>query len=281
MTNNTERLMLQYRNPRLTRNNFDLLRMLFAGTVCLVHTYELSRFKELEWITTVLSSTVAVKAFFIVSGFLIFMSYDRSSSFSAYAHKRIRRIYPAYFAIVFLCAIGLYTVSSKQFGDYFSAEWIKYVIAKLTFLNFLQPNLPGVFEANNMPAVNGALWTLKVEAMFYLSVPLFVFLFRRFSCLPILVLGYCLSLAYQMLMGVLAQRSAGVYAELARQLPGQLSYFMAGAFCYYYLHFFERQRIYFFVAAALALAANKIGVVQKGAILGNRAKGGRPRERRQ
>lgn len=28
----------------LARNNFDLLRLLFAGTVCLVHVHELSGF---------------------------------------------------------------------------------------------------------------------------------------------------------------------------------------------------------------------------------------------
>lgn len=204
-----------------------------------------------------MSSAVAVKAFFVVSGFLIFMSFERSESITSYAKKRIRRIYPAYFTVVILCAISLVAVSSKNMGDYFSFSWIKYVFTNLAFLNFLQPTLPGVFDSNKLTAVNGALWTLKIEAMFYLTVPLFVFLFRKFTHLPILILTYCSSIAYTGFLAIVAERTGSpVYVELGRQLPGQLSYFMAGAFFYYYLPLFERRIGYFLIAAILILSAN-------------------------
>lgn len=148
---------MQHDSPRLRANNFDLLRLLFAGTVCLVHVHGLSGFSELEPVTRILSSGMAVKAFFVVSGFLIFMSFERSSSLWAYARKRVRRIYPAYFTVVMLCAIGLVAVSSYNIEDYFSSAWLKYVVANLFFLNFLHPTLPGVFEANKIPEVNGAV----------------------------------------------------------------------------------------------------------------------------
>lgn len=248
---------MQHDNPRLTKNNFDLLRLLFAGTVCLVHAYELSGFQQLGWIASILSSAVAVKAFFVVSGFLIFMSFERSSSFTSYARKRIRRIYPAYFTVIMLCATFLVAVSSKNIEHYFSFVWVRYVVANLAFLNFLQPTLPGVFDSNKLAAVNGALWTLKIEVMFYFTVPLFVFLFRRFSHLPMLVLIYCSSVAYAELFKAVAKHTgSGVYLELGRQLPGQLSYFMAGAALYYFLPLFERRIKYFLVAAASILAAN-------------------------
>jgi peptidoglycan/LPS O-acetylase OafA/YrhL len=200
---------------------------------------------------------MAVKAFFVVSGFLIFMSFERSSSLWAYARKRVRRIYPAYFTVVMLCAIGLVAVSSYNIEDYFSSAWLKYVVANLFFLNFLHPTLPGVFEANKIPEVNGALWTLKIEVMFYLSVPLFVFLFRRFSHFSVILVTYCASVAHFMLMTSIAESTGlELYVRLGRQLPGQLSYFMAGAFFYYFLPLFERKSIYFLVAAVIALAIN-------------------------
>ncbi len=249
--------MLQHNSLRLTKNNFDLLRLLFASTVCLVHACELSGYQKLGWITYVLSSGVAIRAFFVISGFLVFMSFERSSSIATYAGKRFRRIYPAYFSVVMLCAIGLLVVSSKDVGSYFSLTWVKYVLANLTYLNFLQPTLPGVFESNKIAAINGALWTLKVEVMFYLSVPLFVYLFRRFGCLPVLALAYCASIAYpSMLMAVAERTGSGMYAELGRQLPGQLSYFMSGAFLYYFLPLFERRTGYFLGAASMILVAN-------------------------
>ena len=124
-------------------------------------------------------------------------------------------------------------------------------------MNFLQPTLPGVFDSNKLTVINGALWTLKIEAMFYLSVPLFVFLFRKFSHLPVLLLAYGLSVAYAGFFSLIAERTgSGVYVELGRQLPGQLSYFMAGAFFYYFFPLFERRIGYFLVAAILVIATN-------------------------
>jgi len=243
-------------SPRLKENNFDLLRLLFSGTVLLVHAYQISGFQELEVITRVLSSAVAVKSFFVVSGFLIFMSFERSESIACYAKKRVQRIYPAYFTVVMFCALGLLFISSKSAGDYFSIAWVKYVFANLTFLNFLQPTLPGVFGSNNLTAVNGALWTLKIEAMFYLIVPLFVFLFRRFARLPVLMIVYFFSISYVNFLSEIAEQTGVVfYEQLARQLPGQLSYFMAGAFLYYFLPLFERRSGYFLVLAVLIFLA--------------------------
>ncbi len=223
----------------------------------MVHAYQLSGFQQLGWIASILSSAVAVKAFFVVSGFLIFMSYERSSSFASYARKRIRRIYPAYFTIVILCAIFLVAFSTKNIEHYFSFAWVKYVLANLAFLNFLQPTLPGFFDSNKLAAVNGALWTLKIEAMFYLTVPILVFLFRKFSKLPMIIIVYCSSVAYAKLFAAAAERTGSwIYLELSRQLPGQLSYFMAGAAIYYFLPLFERRIKHFLVAAALILVAN-------------------------
>lgn len=250
-------LDLLHKNPRLKTNNFDLLRLLFAATVCLVHAYQLSGYKQLVWIENVLSSAVAVKGFFVVSGFLIFMSFERSSSIFLYARKRFRRIYPAYFTVVLLCALALVGVSSKGIGDYFSVEWVKYSVANLFFLNFLHPTLPGVFEANKLTAVNGALWTLKIEVMFYLSVPLFVFLFRKLNRLPVILVTYVLSVAYGLYFSWQAEQSGSIlFLAFGRQLPGQLCYFMAGAFFYYQLPFFERYKQYFVSGAILVLILN-------------------------
>ena len=249
--------MEQHNNIRLVKNNFDLLRLLFAVVVCLVHTHFLSGFQELNWITHVFSSEIAVRAFFVLSGFLIFMSYERSSSLSSYFNKRLRRIYPAYFTVVIIFAIGLVTISSYGFEDYFSSVWVKYALANFAFLNFVQHELPGVFETNKMSAVNGALWTLKIEVMFYLTVPLFVYLIRKFSLLPILAIIYLSSVVYVELLSVMAEQSESpVYKILSYQLPGQLSYFIAGAFFYYYLPIFERYIVSFLVSAVSILIIN-------------------------
>jgi peptidoglycan/LPS O-acetylase OafA/YrhL len=93
--------------------------------------------------------------------------------------------------------------------------------------------------------------------MFYLTVPLFVFLFRKFSRLPILIIAYCSSIAYaEILIAVAKHTNSNMYEELSRQLPGQLSYFMAGAFLYYFLPLFERHIKHFLAGAVAVLTIN-------------------------
>lgn len=238
-------------------NNFDLLRLLFASVVCVVHVQQLSGLKELIAVTSFLSSVVAVKAFFVVSGYLIFMSFERSSSAWSYAQKRMRRIYPAYFTVVILCAIGLQFASQLSWAEYFSSEWLKFLVANLAFANFLKQELPGVFDGNKLHAVNGALWTLKIEVMFYVSVPFFVYFFRRFGHARGLIIFYLLSIFYTYLCNELAAWSGNaLYVELGRQLPGQLCYFLAGAFYYFYSSRLQSSMVLFAFCALIVLLIN-------------------------
>lgn len=156
-----------------------------------------------------------------------------------------------------MCAIFLCIVSSLGYRDYFSFSWLKYVVANLAFLNFLHPTLPGVFETNKWSEVNGALWTLKVEVMFYAVVPIIVHLFRRFGHLAVMITIYAMSTAFVWIMMWQAARTGSdFYVFLARQLPGQMTYFIAGAFIYYFLPLFERRLTYFLAFSVIVLLMN-------------------------
>jgi peptidoglycan/LPS O-acetylase OafA/YrhL len=241
------------RRDRFAVNNFDFLRFIFASTVMLVHAHVLSQRPELAVLSAWLSSDVAVKAFFVVSGLLVVMSYERSRSVASYFEKRVRRIYPAYFFVVVAAALGLFAVSTLPASGYFGAGFFRYLAANLAFLNFVHPTLPGVFVGNVLQEVNGALWTLKIEVMFYVSVPVIAWLCRRIGRLTVLAALYVLSVAYVLVLNRLAvETGSPLYILLARQLPGQLSYFMVGAFFYYYFGLFEK-RAGWFLAAAIAL----------------------------
>lgn len=240
----------------LRNNNFDLLRVLFAVIVFFVHAYVLSKNDLLAPLMVFLSSDIAVKSFFVVSGFLIFMSYENSQSLASYTSKRVRRIYPAYFSIVVLCSLLGVFFSSASIEDYFSMDWLRYLLANLIFLNFLHPELPGVFSENSVRAVDGALWTLKIEVMFYLSVPLFVWAFRKWGYWQILLLLYFLSVLYGVLIEVWGLRTgSAIYVQLQRQFPGQLMFFIAGAAIYYYLDQFKRHWRWLLLFASAIMVA--------------------------
>jgi peptidoglycan/LPS O-acetylase OafA/YrhL len=115
--------------------------------------------------------------------------------------------------------------------------------------------LPGVFENNPLQAIIGALWTLKIEVMFYLLVPVIAMAFRKFGRMRVMVLLYTCSVVYSMLMESMASKTgAGFYVELQRQLPGQLVFFLAGAAGYYYFQYLAKQAHWLALIAIAAFA---------------------------
>lgn len=239
----------------LRQNNFDLLRFMFAFVVFLFHAYVLSGAEILSGLSSIITADLAVRSFFVVSGFLIFMSYENSRDMPSYFVKRVRRIYPAYFFIIIVSAVlgGFFT--AYTWDDYFSLQLLKYIAANLVFLNFLQPTLPGLFEGNVLQAVNGALWTLKIEVMFYLLVPLVVMAFRPFGRLPMLSILYICSVIYSMVMqGLVDKTGSSLYLELQKQLPGQIAFFIAGAASYYYLPYLKKYTVWLIALSVAAFA---------------------------
>jgi peptidoglycan/LPS O-acetylase OafA/YrhL len=187
------------------------------------------------------SSYNAVGGFFALSGFLVYGSYLRKKNLKLYFTHRARRILPSYLFIVLLSAFGLCCLSTLPAREYFlNAQWVKYLLANATFLNFLEPELPGVFTENAVPAVNGSLWTMKVEVTLYLSVPVVVALiswlrqrYRHVTTTAVLVTIYVASVIYRIMFHELyVARGSEIYNILSRQVFGQLMYFYTEVFIY-------------------------------------------------
>ncbi|MEQ9315317.1 MAG: acyltransferase family protein, partial [Henriciella sp.] len=133
------------------------------------HAWALSAmapFGETEQALGVLAE-LSIQGFFIVSGALVYGSLERSETLATYAEKRVRRLYPAYAVVILVPAL----VSGFLTGWADVTAILSYLGANLIFLNFLSPDLPGLFDANRFTEVNGALWTLKIEVMFYIGLP--------------------------------------------------------------------------------------------------------------
>lgn len=218
----------------MRENNFDLIRFALAGIVVLFHAHALSQTETLAFLPRYFSPDIAVKGFFVVSGYLILRSWHGSKGLADFASKRARRIYPAYAAVVLGSALIGAAVTTLPLSKYFSSSWLDYVGANLAFLNFLAPTLPGLFTGNPQTAVNGALWTLKIEVMFYALVPAVAWLVHRCGAVAVAAALYAASVAYLVGMHHLAEVTGRpIFEALAHQLPGQLSFFMIGAALYY------------------------------------------------
>ncbi|RZJ56218.1 MAG: acyltransferase [Flavobacterium sp.] len=240
------------------KNCFDFLRFFFAANVLLSHISELSQNKNLYFLSNFANAIIGIKAFFVISGFLVAKSYVNTPSLKTYFIKRAKRILPAYVVVILLSVLVFAFFSSYSFLEYFSDSGVyKYLGWNLVFLNFMQPCLPGLFENNLLCAVNGALWTLKIEESFYLVLPVIFFAIRKTKkSFLILITLYVLSLLYWFVMNYENQY------VLAKQLPGYLAYFVTGIFVFLNFEFIMLHKIKFFFLSVFLLAAYYFSVPQ-------------------
>lgn len=230
-------------------NCFDFIRYIFTISVIIAHFCELSNTKEFWFI----SSTTGVKAFFIMSGFLIFYSYIKKQDLKYYIQKRVRRILPPYIAVIVLFTIIGIFITELNWKDYITnKDTYKYLIANLSFLNFIQPTLPGVFESNPITAVNGSLWTMKVEVMFYVSAPIILYLLKKYKKIFIITSIFLFALLYNFCFTILYEQTNNeIYLLIRKQIGSQLIYFYSGTFILLYFDKFIKYLKYFFPIAII------------------------------
>ncbi len=223
-------------------NNFDILRLILAIVVVFFHAGAISGSPDLVWLSDAFSGHLAVEGFFAISGFLIFASYERSTSLKDYFLKRGGRILPGYWLATIFCLAIAFTEGCFHVG--------KFLFGNLTFANFIQPWIPGLWETNPTNIVDGALWTLKIEVMFYIAVPLIVWACRKLRRDAVLWTLFALSIVYRVVM-------TPKHEDLSLQLPGQLSFFMIGALVHYHQKLFYKYGWWLMAGAGALFAVHK------------------------
>lgn len=195
--------------------------------------------------------TVDVGCFFSISGFLMFPSFQKHPTLGYYLSRRARRILPPYIFIVIFSALGLAFVSTLPLYEYFSdAGFWKYLIANLSFMNFLHPDLPGVFsgEAFHTSAVNGSLWTMKGEWVCYLSVPLVFHLIKNmkksYGGLILIFIAVAAITTRAILLSFADTTGNELYNIIARQFGTLLVFFYIGAIINYHFDLFKKYHWY-------------------------------------
>lgn len=156
-------------------NNFNLIRMLAATAVLISHSYPLASGTHVaeplsSWLGLSLGE-LAVITFFCVSGFFISLSRDRAPSNTDFFCARLLRIYPG---LVLVLLLSVFVVG-PMFTTLGTLEYLRdgsiysYLSNNLMLFN-MKFQLPGVFQENPYPGINGSLWTLFYEVTLYLLV---------------------------------------------------------------------------------------------------------------
>ena len=207
-----------------------------------------------RWVDVIFGYFQGVPIFFLLSGFLIWNSVERSSNYPDYLKKRFWRIYPELWLgiLVEIVAIIIF------YGIPNIKQFVLFIFSQSTILQFWTPNS---LRGYGCGSPNGALWTVCVLIQFYLVV---WFLRTILHNKRFVVWGTAFLMS--LLLGIIPKLLSGYLPDIILKLYNQiiLNYlylFLAGAFLAEYREkFIPLITKYWYALSAAAIVFYIIGV---------------------
>lgn len=156
--------------PVTYRDNFDILRLLVAVLVMVRHCMTRLEISKPDWWWFV-DVFPGVPIFFVISGYLVAASWERSRDLRSYALSRGRRIFPGLWA----CVLATVAVAAWFGFDFLHGAGFIWLATQLVGLIYT----PGFLDEFGSGSYNGALWTIPVSLQFYVMLPLIYLLLAR------------------------------------------------------------------------------------------------------
>lgn len=168
---------------------------------------------------------LAVTLFFVLSGFVLFLPVAvRGGSFGPvrpYARRRLARVVPPYYAILVLCLLAWPLLTTADMAGRVTTDA---VVAHAVFAQQQARLLPGYDGALGF-AVDPVVWTLSLEALFYLVLPVVAGWFWRWPWQAV-ALAVAVGVAGRLALGDVS--GARVESVLLSSFPLHLGDFAAG-----------------------------------------------------
>ncbi len=193
------------------KNNLEWLRLIFAVQVVFSHAashFDLG-FKFLRFV----QNFPGVPAFFFVSGFLIYSSYLNSPG-KRYFENRFLRLFPGLLLVTI--GGGGVIVFVQGWGSLLNhaSTYFFWFLSQITLGQAYNPEL---FRTVGVGVINGSLWTITTEILFYLSVPIIVWLEKRFrfSVVVLIVISFVIYAVGPSVLGNVVYRDKSIFDVLA------------------------------------------------------------------
>jgi peptidoglycan/LPS O-acetylase OafA/YrhL len=224
------------------KNNFDFLRLSLAILVIYSHAYPLGLGSELgepfNRLThgQVTGGAIAVNSFFIMSGFLIAASAQRSSSVWSFLKKRFARIYPAFIVSAILSLLIVVPFASAHLTHpTFLGRLADFVVRTLRLTEFTYDS---AFMTNPYPgAINGSTWSIAYEFWCYIAILLVVGLLKKSKVIAVIfVASWIISIAFRLEGWILGGKVLGLILGPPQLWARLLPLYLAGVVFYQLRH---------------------------------------------
>jgi len=158
-------------------NNFDLLRLIFAGAVIFSHSFEMQGLPDpIEARYPFTIGTLALGGFFIVSGALITRSWRADPNVGRFAARRALRIVPGFWVATLFSIFVAGWIGAANPERYLSDVgwgWIPRALVLVEPMTSARS-----FAGTPWPIVNGPMWTIDFEVACYALTPVVITLCR-------------------------------------------------------------------------------------------------------
>ena len=174
-----------------SNNSLNTFRLLAALQVLYGHALDHLSISMPPLVNNVIYLFLGVPIFFTLSGYLIWGSVERSTSFRSYIKKRFWRIYPELWVAVLVELVVLLLLYKEPI------DWTQFGLFAITQGTIFQFWTPDCLRGYGCGCPNGALWTICIIIQFYLIVyPLYKMLHKRSIVIWIIALAVSVFISF-------------------------------------------------------------------------------------
>jgi peptidoglycan/LPS O-acetylase OafA/YrhL len=190
---------------------------------------------------------IGVQLFFLISGFVIFLTLEKSRGFFDFMMRRWLRLFPA----MLICSLIVYVFFAFIAENAHRSVSLR---SLLPGLSFIEPHVWQAVLRSPQTMLEGSFWSLFVEVRFYAFAGALYFLVGETGAIAGIILMFMVTVAYASLQHLLPGGNWRIFEIYKGWTSAEhFGWFAAGAL--YFRYFQTRVRQLFIMATLLAVLA--------------------------
>lgn len=191
---------------------------------------------------------LGVELFFLISGFVIFMTLDKTENFGKFIYKRWLRLFPAMLLASMLVYFTAPLFYERPAGN-------PNLVDLIPGLTFIEPFWWSKLSGTQIRSLEGAFWSLYVEFKFYFLAGLIYYFLGRRLLVPALLFLFLGSMIIAKLQSGNDYEIINFISNIAHNLSLQyFGWFCAGSL--FYLYHKNKNEKYYLMAIGVAVLSS-------------------------